>query len=53
LFGGSGFFKNGTMVDLGKAHYHNLLLTMGQAMGYTDLTSFGQQGTKPLTAIMA
>jgi hypothetical protein len=53
LFGGSGFFKTGTMVDLGKAHYHNLLLTMGQAMGYSDLTTFGQQGTKPLTAIMA
>jgi Protein of unknown function (DUF1552) len=53
LFGGSGFFKTNTMVDVGKAHYHNLLLTMGQAMGYSDLTTFGAKGTTPIRSIMA
>jgi hypothetical protein len=52
LFGGSGYFKLNTMVDAGQAHYHRLLLTFGQAMGYSDLTSFGAQGTAPIGSIV-
>ena len=42
-----------TMVDVGQTHYHNLLLTFGQAMGYGDLKSFGAQGKTPIGAILA
>jgi len=53
LFGGSGYFKLNAMVDAQQAHYHNLLLTFGQAMGYGDLKSFGAQGRTPIGAILA
>jgi hypothetical protein len=49
----SGTFKTNTMLDVGQAHYHNLLLTLGQAMGYPDLMSFGAMGTTPIGALLA
>src|SRR5262249_41007123 len=46
-----GFFKTGRAVDLGGTSYHNLLLTLVHAMGYTDVTSVGAKGTTVLTAL--
>jgi len=48
-----GFFKTGRAVDLGGTSYHNLLLTLVHAMGYTDVTQVGAQGTTPLAALRA
>jgi hypothetical protein len=53
LFGGSGYFKLNKMIDAAQSHYHDLLLTMGQAMGYQDLKSFGARGTTPISSIVA
>jgi hypothetical protein len=39
------------LVDVKQADYCNLLLTLGHAMGYEDLTSFGKLGTRPLTEL--
>jgi hypothetical protein len=46
-----GFFKPGRVVDLGGTSYHNLLLTLVHAMGYTDVTKVGASGTTVLTAL--
>jgi hypothetical protein len=46
-----GFFKPGRVVDLGGTSYHNLLLTLVHAMGYTDVAKVGSQGTTVLTAL--
>jgi hypothetical protein len=46
-----GFFKTGRAVDLGGTSYHNLLLTLVHAMGYTDVTKVGEKGTTVLTAL--
>jgi Protein of unknown function (DUF1552) len=48
-----GFFKTGQAVDLGGTSYHNLLLTLVHAMGYTDVTSVGAKGTTVLTQLLA
>jgi Protein of unknown function (DUF1552) len=48
-----GFFKTGHSVDLGGTSYHNLLLTLVHAMGYTDVTSVGAKGTTVLTPLLA
>jgi hypothetical protein len=53
LFGGSGYFKRNAMIDAGQSHYHNLLLTFGQAMGYPDLKTFGAQGSTPIASLLA
>lgn len=42
-----GFFTPGRYLNLaGGAHYHDLLLTIAHAMGRTELTAFGDSGTK-------
>jgi hypothetical protein len=46
-----GFFKPGRVVDLGGTSYHNLLLTLVHAMGYTDVAQVGAKGTTVLTAL--
>jgi len=46
-----GFFKTGRAVDLGGTSYHNLLLTIVHAMGYTDVASVGSKGTTVLTQL--
>jgi len=48
----SGFLATaGRTVDMGGAHYHDVLLTVGHALGATDLTTFGASGTKILTQL--
>jgi hypothetical protein len=49
--GAGGYFSTGRFLDLGGAHYHDLLLTLGHAMGHTDLTTFGDSGTQVLSAL--
>lgn len=52
IIGGcGGFFRGGEVVDLAGMSYHNLLLTLGHAMGYEDLLSFGDHGTEVLNAL--
>ncbi len=46
-----GYFKTGRLVDVRKSSYHNLLLTVGRAMGLQDLTTFGQKGNRVLTEL--
>lgn len=47
-----GFLKTaGRTVDMGGAHYHDVLLTLGHAMGATNLTSFGEHGTQVLSQL--
>jgi hypothetical protein len=54
LIGSSGgFFATGRYVDMKQAHYHNLLLTFAHAMGFTDVTRFGESGTAVLTQLRA
>jgi hypothetical protein len=48
-----GFFKTGQVVDLGGTSYHNLLLTLVHAMGYTDVSSVGSKGNTVLTQLLA
>jgi hypothetical protein len=48
-----GFFKTGRAVDLGGTSYHNLLLTLVHAMGYTDVAQVGAKGTTVLDALRA
>ena len=43
--GCAGSLATGRFLDLGGRHYHDLLLTMARAMGRTDVTSFGTDGT--------
>jgi hypothetical protein len=54
LIGGcGGYFNTGRVVDVQQSDYCNLLVTLGQAMGYPDVTSFGKFGTTALTALKA
>jgi hypothetical protein len=54
LIGSSGgYFKTGRFVDMKRAQYHDLLLTLAHAMGFTDLTTWGQLGTGPLSVLRA
>lgn len=46
-----GFFRSGRVVDMQGAHYHDLLLTLGHAMGATGLATFGTAGTRVLTEL--
>jgi len=46
-----GFFRSGRTVDMAGAHYQDLLLTLGHAMGATDLTTFGASGKNVLTTL--
>ena len=48
-----GYFGTGRYLDMQQAHYHDLLLTLAQAMGLTDVTTFGQAGTGPLANLKA
>lgn len=51
--GGGGALDTGRFLDLGGRPYADLLLTLGHAMGYTDMTSFGADGTRPVAEILA
>ena len=52
LIGSSGgFLKPGRFIDMKQDHYHKLLLTLAHAMGFTDLTKFGESGTAVLTPL--
>jgi hypothetical protein len=54
LIGSSGgYFKTGRFVDMKRAQYHDFLLTLAHAMGFTDLTTWGQLGTMPLSVLSA
>jgi hypothetical protein len=46
-----GYFKTGRLVDTQQSDYCNMLLTMGHALGYPDLASFGKFGTTPIAAL--
>jgi hypothetical protein len=48
-----GYFRTGRFLDLGGARYADLLLTLGHAMGFEDITSFGTTGTGPLETLRA
>jgi hypothetical protein len=48
-----GYFSTGRFLDLAGAHYHDLLLTLGHAMGQTSLASFGDDGTTVLGGLLA
>lgn len=45
--------KTGRLVDVKKSSYHNLLLTVGHAMGLQDMATFGQKGNRVLTELTA
>lgn len=47
-----GQLTTGRVVDAGRAHYHDFLLTILHALGYTDVTSWGFEGTTPITALL-
>jgi hypothetical protein len=54
LIGSSGgYFATGRYLDMKQAHYHDLLVTLAHAMGFTDVTAFGQAGTGPLAILKA
>jgi hypothetical protein len=46
-----GFFKPGRVVELGGTSYHNVLMTLVHAMGYTDVAHVGAKGTTVLDAL--
>lgn len=46
-----GYFSTGRYLNLAGSHYHDLLLTIAHAMGRSDLTSFGDDGTSVLQAL--
>lgn len=48
-----GYLSTGRFLNLGGAHYHDLLLTIAHAMGLTDVSSFGDDGTAVLDALLA
>ncbi|MCC6624393.1 MAG: DUF1552 domain-containing protein [Deltaproteobacteria bacterium] len=47
-----GALRTGRVVDMGQAHHHDVLLTLGRALGL-DLERFGDEGTRALDALLA
>jgi hypothetical protein len=43
--GGNAGLKLGHYVNLGGVGYHHLLLTLVHALGHTEVTRFGEEGT--------
>jgi hypothetical protein len=54
LIGSSGgFFKTGRFVDMMQTHYHDLLITLAHAMDFTEVTTWGTNGTGVLSQLLA
>jgi hypothetical protein len=54
LAGGcAGFFRTGRLLDMGGRRYADFLLTLGHAMGFEDITTFGTTGTAALESLRA
>jgi hypothetical protein len=51
--GAGGYFDTGRFLDLDGRPFADLLLTLAQAMGNEDLTTFGDDGTAPLDMLRA
>ncbi len=53
LGGGGGALDTGRFLDLGGRPYADVILTIGHAMGFTDIPSFGVDGMTPVREILA
>ncbi|WP_083457183.1 DUF1552 domain-containing protein [Sandaracinus amylolyticus] len=50
--GGTNVLRTGRLLDLGGAHYHDVLLTLARVLGL-ELDTFGTQGRTPITTVVA
>lgn len=50
--GGNGLLSAGGLRDMAGAHYHDVLLTLGRAVGLDDLQTFGDEGRNVLTELL-
>jgi hypothetical protein len=49
----SGRLTTGRVGDAGEVRYHRFLLARLHALGYTDVSSWGFEGTCPITGLLA
>ncbi|MDQ3035722.1 MAG: DUF1552 domain-containing protein [Myxococcota bacterium] len=51
--GGGGYLRTGRVLDMGGRPHADLLLTLGHAMGFGDIETFGLDGIAPLDVLRA
>lgn len=51
--GAGGALRQNMVIDAQQRHYHDSLVTLAPAMGLTDVRRFGDDGTAPVTELLA